>query len=112
MIKRHGGSSGIRNVGMLESAAHRPFATFSGRDLYPGIYLKVAAFLQSIVKNHPFIDGNKRTAYSAVFILLKKNGVDLVVKKREAVEFMISVANQNLSVDEISGWLKKHSKKI
>lgn len=112
MIKKYGGSSGVRDMGMFESAVHRPFATFGGNDLYPDIYLKTGAFIQSIVKNHPFVDGNKRTAFSGAFIFLKKNNIDLDIEKKEAVKFMLGVANKNLSVDEISLWLKKHSKKI
>ena len=112
MIKKHGGSLGLRDKGMFESAVFRPFATFAGSDLYSNIYLKCAAFVQSIVKNHPFIDGNKRTAYVGVFMMLKINKINLKVKKETAVKFMISVANENLSVDEIALWLKKYSKKI
>lgn len=112
MIKKHGGSSGIRDKGMFESAIHRPFATFSGADLYPDVYLKAGALIQSIVKNHPFVDGNKRTAYVSAFMFLKKNGIDLIVQKTIGKKFMLEVANKNLSVDEISTWLKRHSKKI
>lgn len=112
VIKKHGGSSGIRDMNMLKSAYGRPFATFAGRDLYDGIYMKVGAFIQSVVKNHPFLDGNKRTAYSSAYTLLKINGVRITASEKEIVKFMVSVANHNLSVDEISSWLKKHSKKI
>src|SRR5688572_20333207 len=65
MIKRFGGSSGIRDVGLLESAVARPKATFDGNDLYPSIFQKAAALLQSLLKNHPFVDGNKRTALTS-----------------------------------------------
>lgn len=112
MIKKHGGSSGVRDIGMFESAIFRPFATFAGSDLYKNIYLKSAAFMQSIVKNHPFVDGNKRTAFVGCFMLLKINKIHLVVKNEQAVKFMLQVATENCSVDEIAVWLKKHSKKI
>ncbi len=112
MIRKHGGSSGIRDMGMLESAINRPFATFQGEDLYPDIYMKSGAFIQSIVKNHPFLDGNKRTAYSGAYTFLKLNEIVITAKEKEAVKFMVSVANENLSVDEIATWLKKHSRKI
>jgi death-on-curing protein len=112
MIKKHGGSSGVRDKGMFESAIHRPFATFAGEDLYFDIYLKAAALIQSIVKNHPFIDGNKRTAYASAFVFLKKNGIEIIVPKAIGFKFMLDVANKNLSVDEIALWLKKYSKKI
>lgn len=112
MVKKHGGSHGVRDMNMLESAVHRPFATFAGEDLYKDIYLKAAALVQSIVKNHPFLDGNKRTAFSSAYIFLKKNGLKINALEKEIIKFMVSVANENLSVDEISSWLKNHSKKI
>lgn len=112
VIKTHGGSSGLRDGAMFESAIFRPFATFAGSDLYPDIYLKAAALIQSIVKNHPFIDGNKRTAFVSAFMFLKRNGIDLLVERKTAVKFMISVANENLSLEEIAIWLRKYSKKL
>ena len=112
MIRRHGGSSGIRDVGMLKSAIARPFATFGMQDLYQNVYMKAGALIQSIVKNHPFLDGNKRTAYSSSYIFLKKNGVLITTKTKDVISFMIRVANENLSVDEIAIWLAKYSKKI
>lgn len=112
MVKRHGGSSGVRDMNMLESAINRPFATFGGKDLYRDIYLKTAALIQSIVKNHPFVDANKRTAFSSAYVFLSKNGIGLKTSQNEVVEFMLRVTNENLSVDEISIWIKKHAKKI
>lgn len=97
---------------MLQSAIYRPFATFDGQDLYPDIYLKAGALIQSIVKNHPFIDGNKRTAFITTYNFLALNGIKITTGKREIVKFMVSVANKNLSVDEISSWLKSHSTTI
>lgn len=112
MIKKHGGSTGLRDRGMFESAIYRPFATYGGSDLYPDIYLKCAAFIQSVVKNHPFVDGNKRTAFTGAFMILKLNKIHLNVKNKIAIDFMISVANENLSVDEIALWIKKYSIKV
>ncbi|KKR85943.1 MAG: hypothetical protein UU32_C0026G0007 [Candidatus Woesebacteria bacterium GW2011_GWB1_41_10] len=111
-IKNRGGSSGIRDAGMLKSAVGRPFATFAGEDLYPDVYSKAAALVQSIVKNYPFVDGNKRTAFASAVIFLKLNGYLLEVSQRAVVGFMLRVTNINLSVDEISSWIRKHSKKL
>ena len=102
MIRKYGGSSGIRDMGMLK---------FGGEDLYPDIYMKAGALVQSIVKNHPFLDGNKRTAFSSAFIFFKGNGILLLSTRKKVVSFMVKVANENLSVDEISSWLRKNSKK-
>jgi len=112
MVRKYGGSSGVRDLNMLKSAVHRPFATFAGQDLYQNIYLKSGALIQSIVKNHPFLDGNKRTAFSASFIFLKNNGILITASQNKVVSLMVDVANKNLSVDEISSWLKKHTRKI
>lgn len=108
-IQKYGGSSGIRDTGMFQSAINRPFATFDGQDLYPDIYLKAGALIQSIVKNHPFIDGNKRTAFIITYNFLVLNGIKITAGEKQIVKFMVSVANQNLSVDEIASWLKSHS---
>ena len=112
MIKKHGGSSGIRNTNMLESAIHRPFATFGGVDLYSNIYLKTGALIQSIVKNHLFLDGNKRTAYASAYTFLKLNNIKINPTEKDVVEFTADVADKSLSVDEIADWLKNHSQKI
>ena len=112
MVIKYGGSSGVRDMGMLESAINRPFATYGGQDLYPDIYMKAGALIQSVVKNHPFLDANKRTGYSSAYTFLSLNSIKIEVPQNEVVRFMVSVANKNLSVDEISTWLKKYSKKI
>lgn len=112
MIKRFGGSRGVRDVGLLESAVVRPQASFDREDLYPTIFVKAAALLQSLLKNHPFVDGNKRTALSVAGIFLKINGYKLINSHKEEVEFAIKVDNQHLTIKEITRWLKKHTNKI
>lgn len=112
MIKRFGGSGGIRDVGLLESAVFRPQASFDGVDLYPAIFEKAAALLQSLLKNHPFVDGNKRTALTSAGIFLKINGYKLINTYEKEVEFAVSVDNGHLSLEQIAKWLKAHSKKL
>ena len=111
-VKEFGGSFGIRDIGLVESAVARPQASFDGNDLYQSIYDKTAALLQSLLKNHPFVDGNKRTAWVSAVALLKMKGWQIIAKEDEVVEFMVRVANENLSVDEIAGWVKKNCKKL
>lgn len=111
-IKIFGGSSGIRDIGLIESAVARPRATFDGKDLYKTIFDKSAALLQSLLKNHAFVDGNKRTAIVSAGIFLKLNGYKLINTHDEEVKFAIKVDNQNLTIQEIARWLKKNSKKI
>ncbi len=111
MVKRFGGSFGVRDLGLIESAVERPKATFDGNDLYPDIFLKAVAIMHSILKNHAFVDGNKRTAYSSCGIFLKINGYQLQNMHKESLEFALNVENNTLELEEIAAWLKKHSKK-
>lgn len=108
MVKRFGGSLGIRDLGLVESAVARPQASFDDQDLYINIFDKAAALLQSLLKNHPFVDGNKRTALTSAGLFLKINGYKLINSHKEEVEFAISVDNQHLSIEQISKWLKEH----
>lgn len=112
VVKRTGGSSGVRDIGLVESAVYRPQASFDAKDLYKTVFDKAAALLQSLLKNHPFIDGNKRTALTSSGLFLRLNGYKLINAKKEEVEFAIRVDNQHLDIEEISKWLKKNSKKI
>lgn len=112
MVERFGGSFGIRDLGLIDSAVARPQASFGGQDLYTNIFDKAAALLQSLLKNHPFVDGNKRTALTSVGIFLELNGWELKNAHEDEVEFAIKVDNQNLTLDQISEWLKQYSVKI
>lgn len=102
-IKRFGGSTGIRDIGLIESAVARPRASFGGKDLYQNVFGKAAALLQSLLKNHPFVDGNKRTALSSAGIFLKLNGYRLINTHKEEAEFAIKVDNQNLTLKQMIG---------
>lgn len=112
VVKLSGGSHGTRDISLVESAVYRPQATFDGKDLYKTVFLKAAALLQSLLKNHPFIDGNKRTALASAGIYLKENGYTLMNKGEEEVAFAVKVDNEHLSIEEISSWLEKNTKKI
>jgi len=107
-IKRFGGPFGVRELNLLESAVMRPRASFGGKDLYKGIFDKAGALLQSLLKNHPFVDGNKRTALSSAALMLWMNGYKLKNKGKKEVEFAVRVDNEKLPVEEIAGWLKKN----
>ena len=111
MVKRFGGSHGARDLGLIESAVERPRMTFDGKDLYPDIFLKAAALMHSLLKNPAFVDGNKRTAYSSCGIFLKLNGYKLENMHKRSLEFAMNVENNSLELEQISKWLKKHSKK-
>ncbi|HRI21664.1 MAG TPA: type II toxin-antitoxin system death-on-curing family toxin, partial [Panacibacter sp.] len=108
-IKFFGGSSGVRDMDMLESALARPFQTFGGVELYESIFEKSAALLESLVKNHPFVDGNKRTGFLAVLMLLKKSKIKLIATEAAAYDFVINVASSQIAFEEIILWLKENS---
>ena len=112
LISVIGGGHGVRDVGMLLSAKGRPQATFDEKDLYADIMQKAAALMDSLVRNHPFKDGNKRTAITASALLLRLNGYLLQVENREMVQFTLTCAQSQLSIVEVSDWFRKFSKKI
>lgn len=101
--------AGMRDFALLHSAVERPKATFDGNDLYPTLFAKAAALLQSLCMNHPFTDGNKRTAWAATHLLIWKNGYHLKAERLEAADFMVSVDNEKPEFREIMHWLKSHS---
>lgn len=111
-IKRYGGSFGLRDLGLLESAIARPRASFDGEDLYHSVFEKSAALMHSLLKNHPFVDGNKRTALASAGIFLLLNGHRLINSHEEEVEFALKVENGSLSIEEIAVWFGKHTKKL
>ncbi len=107
-IKFFGGSSGVRDTEMLESALARPFQTFGGVELYESIFEKSAALLESLIKNHPFVDGNKRTGFLAVLMLLKKNKIKVIASEAAAYNFVISVASSLITFEETILWLQQN----
>ncbi len=104
LIDRFGGANGIRDKGILESAIGRPFQTFDGKDLYPDPVDKAAAIFESIVSNHPFVDGNKRTAYVLLRLILKRNQLDINVDQDVKYDFVIKAAKGELTFDKIREW--------
>ena len=111
-INRYGGSHGVRDFNLLISAASRFQATFGGFDLYPDIFSKAAALIHSLVLNHPFVDGNKRTAITSTTRFLFINDYILKMSKEELIELPLKIESKKLDMESITSWLKKHSKKI
>lgn len=110
MIELYGGSFfGIRDLGLIQSALARPEASFAGEDLYPTVIEKAAALFHSLLFNHAFIDGNKRTSIATTARFLYINGYNLIVSQKEFVAFPLRVENKHLSLEEIASWLKKHA---
>ena len=112
-LRRYGGSDGVRDMRLLESAVFRPLQSAFGEDAYPDLFQKAAALLEGLAKNHPFFDGNKRIAFVAATAFLRVNGYSLKCSEMGAANFVLQVAGESrkeLSI--ISDWLKEHSKKI
>jgi death-on-curing protein len=95
----------VRDLGLLDSAAHRPGAVLYGREAYPGLDQKAAALLDSLVGNHALVDGNKRLGWLAVVVFYGLNDVDLDAPDDAAYELVMSVARRELSIDEIAATL-------
>jgi death-on-curing protein len=96
-IQSFGGSLGLRDAGLLDSALAQPQAAFDGVLLHPTIYEQAAAYLYHLAMNHPFIDGNKRTAFAVMDTFLRVNGYGLTLTNDEAYDFVIAVVNQQVT---------------
>ena len=101
-----GGKHVLRDRGLLESAAARPQASAFGADAYPDLAAKAAALLHSLVLNHPFIDGNKRTAVLATLVFLDLNGYVVRWDQREALDFMLRLAQHQVELDDVIAFLR------
>ncbi|NLD46819.1 MAG: type II toxin-antitoxin system death-on-curing family toxin [Clostridiaceae bacterium] len=108
LIDKFGGTSGIRDRNMLESALMRPYQTFDGKELYDTPEKKAAAILESLVTNHPFIDGNKRFGYVAMRLLLMESELDIRATQQEKYDLVMSVAKGDYKYDDIQNWILKH----
>ena len=109
LIEETGGAHGVRDLAMLLSALGRPRATFDGKELYPGVFPKAAALMDSLIRNHPFVDGNKRTAISAAGLFLRINGHALRVQDGEMVRFTLACAQSQVALEDIALWLRQFS---
>lgn len=107
LLKEFGGSEGIRDENALKSALERPFSGFGERVFYPSLEEKASAILESIVKNHPFVDGNKRTGYVLMRLVLMHFGKDIQATQDEKYDFVIGVASGQLDFQEIVFWIKQ-----
>jgi death-on-curing protein len=109
LIAETGGHAGWRVLGLLESAAARPRATFGGEDLYPDLFAKAAALMDSLIRNHPFVDGNERVGIAAAGLFLRRDGRRLTASNAELERFTLRVTEAHVAVAEIAAWLEAHS---
>ncbi|RSN65837.1 type II toxin-antitoxin system death-on-curing family toxin [Amycolatopsis sp. WAC 04182] len=94
------GVSRVRDLGLLDAAAHRPRSSLMGQDAYPGLHEKAAVLLESIVRNHPLIDGNKRLGWMALFVFYGLNGVDVEAPEDDAYDLVIAAATGAVAYEE------------
>ena len=105
-------SPGIRDKNLLASAVNTPFQTFMGNDLYPSIYDKAAQLCYGLANNHPFTDGNKRTALHSMYVYLIINGFDITATQQDVENMIIDVAAGNMTNTELVQWLQKNTVEI
>ena len=105
-------SSGVRDENLLASAVNTPFQTFMGNDLYPSIYDKAAQLCYGIANNHPFTDGNKRTALHSMYVYLIINGFDIMATQQDVENMIIDVASGNMTNVELAQCLQKNTVEI
>ena len=108
LIEESGGSDGIREDGLLESALNAPYHEFVGFSNNPTIEEKAARLGYGIIKNHPFVDGNKRTGTHIMLLLLYINGVELVYEQEELIDIILQVASGQADYEELYAWLLDH----
>ena len=108
-IIKYGGSDGIRDDGLLESAIARPYQTFGGEDLYPTVCEKAAAIAESIIINHPFVDGNKRTGFLAMLAVLYEANLKIIVPNDAVYDFVINISTGETKFEQIVDWLKQNT---
>ncbi|WP_152589250.1 type II toxin-antitoxin system death-on-curing family toxin [Nostoc sphaeroides] len=98
----------LRDEGLLDSALAQPQATFSGELLHPTIHEQAAAYLYHLAMNHPFIDGNKRTAFGVMDTFITLNGYSLNLSQEQAYNLVIQVVQKEISKEELSAFLELH----
>jgi death-on-curing protein len=109
LIQEFGGSQGVRDENGLKSALQRPFSGLGETEFYPSPEEKAGAILESIVKNHPLVDGNKRIGYVLMRLVLMHFGKDIIATQDEKYNFVIAVASGQLDFQEIVSWIKKRT---
>ena len=111
VVEETGGSLGMRDGRLLRSALARPHTSFGGQDLYPTLFEKAAALFESLIRNHPFVDGNKRVAWECLDLLLELNGYRLVSTQCQEFDWVMRVIEHQVTVQDIADWLKVHGRR-
>lgn len=112
LIGQSGGSDGIRDAGLLDSAIHAPFQTFADQELYPSLLEKAARLGFGLICNHPFVDGNKRIGTHAMLVFLDINQISLNYEDKDLIETILAVASGTLDYNGLLSWLQCHIEKL
>ena len=112
LIQIYGGSPGIRDESLLDSAIQQPKSSFDGNYLHNSIFEMASAYGFHLCKNHPFIDGNKRVALVAMDTFLQNNGYEISASEKETYKIIIELSAENLSKSELTQWLKQNTTSI
>ncbi len=108
VIVQSGGASGVRDIGLLESAIAQPLMTFGGEDLYPSLAEKACALGFSLIMNHPFVDGNKRIGHAAMEVFLILNGMEVSASVDEQEQIILAIAAGEKGRETFLAWLQEH----
>ena len=108
LINEIGGSPGLRDEGLLESALAAPFQSFGGIDAYPSLQQRAARLAYGLVNNHPFVDGNKRIGAHTMLVFLALNGIELSYTQEELASLFIAVASGDKGYEDVLDWLSSH----
>ena len=108
LIREFGGIDGIRDEGLLESALAAPFQTFGGEPVYPSLQAKAAQLGFGLIRNHPFVDGNKRIGAHTMLVFLAVNGIELRYEQQELIDIVLSVAAGQIDRQGVLQWILYH----
>lgn len=108
LIREFGGIDGIRDEGLLESALAAPFQTFGGEPVYPSLQAKAAQLGFGLIRNHPFVDGNKRIGAHTMLVFLAANGIELRYEQQELIDIVLSVAAGQIDRQGLLQWILDH----
>ncbi len=108
LIEAFGGSDGVRDDGLLESALAAPFQTFDGEPIYPSVQSKAAQLGFGLIRNHPFVDGNKRIGAHAMLVFLELNGIVLRYEQQELIDIILAVASGETGRQGLLQWILGH----
>jgi len=111
-MEETGASPGSHSEGLLRSALARPQASFGGQDLYPTLFEKAAALAESLARNHPFVDGNKRIAWECLDLSLEMNGYRVTAPHDQSFLLILRIIQRQLTVQDVAEWLSRHTRRL